>query len=692
MKKYSTDRIRNIALISHGGAGKTSLTEAMLYDSKAINRLGRVDNGNTVTDFDPEEIKRSISISTGIAPVEWRDCKINVLDTPGYFDFVGEVKAALHVADAAVVVVCAVSGIEVGTELVWNYADEHELPRLVVINKMNRENANYYKVVEDLRETYGTHVVPLYVPVGKEDQFSGVVDILRNKAYTFKDGGRTVEETDVPADVAEQMEEYRIQLIEAIVEQDDELMMLYLEGEEVPDAELEAGLRKAVMGGSVVPILCASATENIGIQPIMDTIVELLPSPADVPAVKALKPGTDEEVELKADAKGIPAAMVFKTMADPYVGKISIFRVYSGAIKSDTQYYNTNRETDERLGGLFVIRGKEQESVNELVAGDIGGVAKLSVTGTGDTLCDKNNPVQFKPIEFPEPVISMAVVPVSQGDEEKIGSGLARLQEEDATFIAQRNIETGENIISGMGDMHLEIIKSRLSEKFGVQVELSIPKIPYRETIRKKVKSEYKHKKQTGGKGQYGHVIIEIEPLHDEEKTYEFEDKIFGGAVPRQYIPAVDKGIQETLNEGALAGYPVVNVKVTLLDGSYHSVDSSEMAFKIAASQAFKKGFLDANPILLEPILNVEVIVPEEYMGDIMGDLNKKRGRILGMEPRGRSQVVKAQVPQAEMAKYATELRSMTQGRGLFKATFSHYEEVPAHLAEKIIAEAKKED
>jgi elongation factor G len=674
MKAYTTDKIRNIALISHSGAGKTSITEAFYYNSGATTRLGRVEDGNTVSDFTNQEKKRTISIETAVVPCEWKKHKINVLDTPGYFDFVGEVKAALHVADAAGVVVCGVSGIEVGTELVMQYADEYKLPRIIIVNKLNRENANYFKVIQDLRDAYGNNIVPLYVPIGKEADFNGVLNIMTNKAYEFVGDGREVKEIDPPADLLARVEDYKIQLIESVVEQDDELMMMYLEGEDIDEATLNEALKQTVKDGLVVPVFPTAATANVGIQPIMDSIVELMPEP---------KP--------YEEAQGKDSALVFKTISDDYVGKINIFKVYSGSIKSDTEYYNPNKEQDERLGSVFVVTGKEQENLKEIHTGDIGGVAKLNDTDTNDTLVDPDSELILPQINFPEPIISMAIETESQGSEEKIGTGLSRLQEADPTFVTERNRETKETIVSGMGGMHLEIIKSRLAERFDVDVSLKAPKVPYRETIKKKVTTEYKHKKQSGGKGQYGHVVMDLEPLTNGEE-YEFVDSIFGGSVPRQYIPAVDKGVKETLDEGPVAGYPVVQVKVDLKDGSYHDVDSSEMAFKIAASQAFKKGFLNAQPVLLEPIYDLEVTIPDDYMGDIMGDLNKKRGRIMGMEPSGRTQTIKAQVPLAEMASYATDIRSMTQGRGLFKLEFSHYDEVPSSIAEKIIAESKKEE
>ncbi len=674
MQNYKTDQIRNIALISHSGAGKTSLTEAFYFNSGAATRLGRVEDGNTVSDFTAQERRRTISIETSIVPCEWKKHKINVLDTPGFFDFVGEVKAALHVADAAAIVVCGVSGPEVGTELVSQYADDYNLPRFFIVNKLNRENANYFRVVDQLRDEFGHNVVPLYVPIGKEADFHGVYNILNHKAYEFADGGKTVKEVAPPAGLAEEAEEYRIQLIESIVEQDDELMMMYLEGEEIEDSVLIDGLQKSVSEGSVIPVFPAAATANIGVQPIMDAIIELLPAP-----------------KAYAEANGVDAALVFKTISDDYVGKINIFKVVSGTIKSDAEYHNSNKDKSERLGSVFCVIGKNQANVKELATGDIGGVAKLNNTDTNDTLVANGSSLVLPKIAFPKPIISLAVETEAQGQEDRVGAGLARLQEADPTIIAERNRETGEQIVSGMGDMHLQIIKSILAERFDVEVNLKEPKIPYRETIKKTVGTEYRHKKQSGGKGQYGHVIMEMGPLTTGE-DYEFIDSIFGGSVPRQYIPAVDKGIRETLEEGPLAGYPVVRVKVDLKDGSYHDVDSSEMAFKLAASQAFKKGFMEANPVFLEPIYDLEVVVPEEYMGDIMGDVTKKRGRILGMESVGKRQRIKAQVPLAEVPTYAIDLRSMTQGRGLFSMEFSHYDEVPANLAEKIIAESKKDE
>lgn len=687
MGKYTVDQLRNVALIAHSGAGKTSLAEALLFCSGSTKRLGSVDEGSSILDYDSEEIKRRISISTAVAPCEWNNHKINLLDTPGYFDFVGEVASSLRVADGAVITVCAASGVEVGTEKAWDYCQEHNLPRMFFINKMDRENANFYKVFETLQEMYGTDVIPLQLPIGQAEDFQGFVDLVRMKAYTFTNG--EAKESEIPAEMMEQVQTYRETLMDAAAVTDDDLAMKYLEGEELTQEEIENAIGIGTQSGTLVPVLLGSAKNLIGVRSLLDYLVACMPSPASK-AVSGKSP-QGEDIELKCDPSESLSAIVFKTMADPYVGKLTLFKVCSGTMKSDTQVYNASKNSDERVGQLFLIRGKEQIPVTEITAGDIGAVAKLQVTVTGDTLCTKAKPVILPPINFPAPQTSMAVVPKEKGDEDKIAAGLQRLTEEDPTITVEKKSETGQTILSGMGEQHLEIITSRLKSKFGVDVELTIPKVPYRETIRGKVQVEGKHKKQTGGRGQYGHVWLEIEPLPP-GGDFEFVDKIFGGAVPRQYIPAVEKGVRETMAEGVLAGYPVVDVRVTLYDGSYHSVDSSEMAFKIAASMAFKKGFMQANPVLLEPIMNVEVIVPESYMGDIIGDMNKRRGRILGMEPRGDGmEIIRAQAPLAEMFQYAIDLRSITQGRGSFTMEFDHYEEVPAHIAEQVIAESKKE-
>ncbi|MBC7338736.1 MAG: elongation factor G [Firmicutes bacterium] len=677
--------IRNLALVSHGGAGKTTLAEAMLYLAGAVDRLGRVDEGSATMDYDPEEVRRKVSISTSIAPIRWSDHKVNLIDTPGYFDFVGEVKAGMRVAEAVCVLVDAVAGVEVGTELVWGYAGERDLPCLVFVNKMDRENASFRRTLDGLVQNMGRGIVPLTIPIGAEAGLRGVVDLVARRALVW-DGGAQPREAEIPGEMGDEVEAYRAQLVEAAAEGSDELLMKYLEGEELTPDEIWQGLAAGVRQRKVFPVLAGSALRTLGVGPLLDAVVKLVPSPVEAPARAETAAG--ESVECRADPDAPFAALVFKTTADPYVGRMTLFRVYSGKIHSDSQVFNATRARTERVGQLFFLKGKHQEPTEAVGPGDIGTVAKLQETATGDTLCDQAQPVRLPGIAFPSPVYAVAVSPKARGDEEKISASLARLAEEDPTFRVEKSTATGQMLIYGMGELHLDVIVERLRRKFGVEVNLEPPRVPYRETIRQAVKSEYKHKKQTGGRGQYGHVFLEIEP-GDPEKEFEFGERIFGGAVPKQYIPAVEKGVREALQEGVLAGYPVTAVKVTLYDGSYHTVDSSELAFKIAASMAFKKGMAEAKPVLLEPIYRVEVMVPEAFMGDVMGDLNKKRGRILGMEPHGSFQVIRAMVPLAEMFRYAIDLRSITQGRGTFTMEFDHYEEVPAHLAQEIIAQAK---
>ncbi len=688
MGRIGTDRLRNVALVGHGGSGKTSLAEAMLFFAGVTSRQGRVEEGNTVTDYDPEEIKRHVSISVAFAPFEWNGYKLNILDTPGYFDFVGEVVSSLRVADAGMVVLDAVGGVEVGTEKVVGFLDGGELPRLYYINKMDRENANFDKVVESIRAHFGTQAIPVQVPIGSADKFRGVVDIIAMKAYLYE--GRKATEAPIPDELKSEVEGYREQLSEAVAVTDDELTMKFLDGEPLTEEEVAKGLVIGTASGKIHPIMCGSAAKGIGLDLLISAMARLLPSPSARGSVFGANPQSGAEETRTVTEDGPLSALVFKTMADPYVGKLTLFKVYSGVLKSDSHVFNAVRQKEERIGQLFMPRGKEQIPVAEVVAGDIGAVAKLAETSTNDTLCAKDKPIKLAPISFPRPSLTLAVVPKAKGDEDKISGGMTRLTEEDPTFTVEKSTSTNEMLVSGQGDLHLEIIASRLRNKFGVEVEMHDPKVPYRETIRGTVKVEGKHKKQTGGRGQYGHVWLELQPLAP-GGGFEFVDKIFGGAVPRQFIPAVEKGVRETLEDGALAGYPVVDVRVILYDGSYHAVDSSEMAFKIAASMAFKKGFMDAKPVLLEPIYTMEVTVPDQYMGDIIGDLNKKRGRILGMEPGDGVQKINAQVPLAEVFKYAVDLRSITQGRGSFTMKFDRYEEVPANTAEQIIAQAKAE-
>jgi elongation factor G len=673
MKEYPTDRIRNVALASHQGTGKTSLVEAVLFDAGCTTRLGKVEEGNTVSDWDPDEVKHQISINTSLAPVELDGFKVNLIDTPGYADFIGEVKEGLRVADAVLIVVSAVDGLQVGTETAWHMADERNLPRIVFVNKLERENADFGAVIAQLRERYGTKIAPFQVPIGKEHAFSGLVDVLGKKAYKYKDG--KPQPATVPDDLQATLDEYRQQLIEAVCETDDDLMTKYLEEEEITDEELTKALQSACTAGSIIPVLLGSATGNIGVDRLLDAIVKFMPSP----------------VEAGASPNGQLAALVFKTIADPYVGKLSYFRVYSGSLRNDSHVYNANRSHDEHIGPVLVVRGKQQETVAQIATGDIGAVAKLHDTRTGDTLTTKDKPITLEPIRFPAPSFSASVEAKSKADLDKLGQALQRIVEEDPTLLVQRDQETGETILSGVGESHLQITVERLKRKFGVDIELGEPKVPYRETITGSAKAEGRHKKQTGGRGQFGDVWVEFEPNPDAE--FEFVNKIVGGAVPKQYIPAVEKGIHEAMQHGPLAGYPVINVRARLYDGKYHDVDSSEMAFKIAGSLAFKEGILKANPILLEPVMNVEVVVPESYMGDVIGDLNSKRARVLGMEPIGNGlQRVQAHAPLAEMGHYATALRSITQGRGTFSMSLLDYEQVPPHEAQKVIDASKKKE
>ncbi|MGE5544832.1 MAG: elongation factor G [Bacillota bacterium] len=672
MKVYPTPQIRNVAIIAHGGSGKTTLTEAMLYNTGVTSRLGRVDDGNTVSDFLPEEIKRKISISTSLVPCEYRDHKINILDTPGFADFLGEVRAAVKVADNALVVVSAVAGVEVQTEMFWEEAQN--LPKIVFVNRMDRENANFYKVLDDLKDKFSGTIVPLQLPIGAEANFKGVVDLLKMKALIFEPGSGKYREEEIPADMMAEVESYKEQLIEAAAEGDDDLLTKYLEGEELTDAEIRVGIAEAASKGAVVFVFCGSALNNIGVLPVMDFIVDCMAAP---------QANADKDL-----SKEPLAALVFKTIADPYIGRLNFFKVVQGSIKADTAVYNATKEKEEKLGQILVMRGKEQQPVPEAKTGDIVAVAKLAVTTTGDILTVKANPQELQGIEFPEPTLGTAIEPKAKGDEDKLGNALQKLMEEDPTISLEKNTETKQTILRTMGESHTDIIVERLQRKYGVEVRTTEMRIPYRETIRGQVQVEGKHKKQSGGHGQYGHVWLRIEPAEEE---FVFGEELFGGSVPKQYVPAVEKGVREAMTEGVLAGYPVTNIKTILYDGSYHSVDSSEMAFKLAAILAFRKGMEQARPVLLEPIYNVEVEIPDQFMGDIIGDLNSKRGRVLGMEPQGKNQVIRAQVPLKEMLRYSIDLKSITQGRGRFKMEFDHYEEAPPKVAEEIIEKSKRE-
>ncbi|MDQ7782006.1 MAG: elongation factor G [Desulfomonilaceae bacterium] len=688
MKQYKTEDVRNVAVVSHAGSGKTTLCEAMLFDAGAVDRLGKVTDGTSNFDFEPEEVKRAITIGTALFTAEWKKKKINLLDTPGDPNFSAEVQAALRAADIAVLAVDAVDSIKPLTEKVWAGIEAAGMPRLLAVTKMDRERADFDKVVSDVKETLNVKPLVLQLPIGKEADFMGVVDLLSMKSFTFDGDGKTVSTGDVPADLKDEAESRREVLIEDLAEVDDGLMERYLEGEELGSGELSGALRQGILKRSFLPVLACSGLTNKGIQPILDTIADACPSPAEMPAVTgATLDG--KEVSRDPAPDGPFCGYVFKTLADPYAGRLTLFRIFSGTLTPDSNVYNSGRKAKERFGQLLAIQGKHQKSLESAQAGDIVAVAKLKETLTGDTLCTEKDPMVIPPHSLPQPVISFAIEPKAKGDEEKITQSLAKLTEEDPTLTVNRDAQTNEFLISGMGQVHIEVTVEKLKRKFGVDVNLKTPKVPYKETIKGKAKVEGKLKKQTGGRGQFAVAWLDLEPLARGE-GFEFVDKIVGGVIPRQYIPAVEKGIVEAMEGGALAGYPVVDVRATVFDGKYHDVDSSEQAFKIAASKGFKAGVLQANPVLLEPIMNMEIVVPEDCMGDVMGDLNSRRGRISGMDAKGGSQVVKAQVPMAEVLKYASDLTSMTSGRGIFSMEFSHYEEVPASIAEKIIEASGK--
>ncbi|GAC1447162.1 MAG: elongation factor G [Ktedonobacterales bacterium] len=676
MKAYRADQIRNVALIAHGGSGKTSLVDAALFDTGGVGRMGRVDEGTSVSDSDPDEIKRHMSINLTVVPVEWRDSKINLLDTPGYADFVGEVMAGLRVADAAVVVVTAEKGVEVGTELVWRYADEHKLPRMVFVNKLDRENTSFERALQSLRAQFGQKVVPLQIPIGEQASLSGVVDLVTGKAYTFADG--KVSQTDMPANLADMAATYREQLVESAVESDDDLMAKYLEGEELSEAELRHAIKLGTTTNGLVPVALGSVSKNVGILTLLDAIVDYLPTAAEAGA----------SAEAHGDA---PAAFVFKTIVDPQKGQMTLFRTFSGSLKSDSHVYNVTTGTDERLGQLVCLRGKQQEPAQEVPAGDMGAAVKLSNTHTGDTLGSKDASTRLEPIHFPPPAFTAAVAPKTRSDLDKLGTALSRIAEEDPTLRVSRDPETAETLLAGMGESHVDIAIERMQRRFGVDVEKHDRRVPYRETIRKKARAEGRHKKQTGGHGQFGDVWLEVEPWAGEE-NYIFENKIVGGVVPKEYVPGVEKGVAESLKEGFIAGCPMVHVRVALVDGKYHPVDSSSQAFETAAKIGMKEAVTLAGPTLLEPIMTVTITVPDANMGDVNGDLNTKRARILGMEPAGAGlQRIAAQVPMAEMLHYATDLRSITQGRGTVTMELAQYEEVPANIQQQVVEQYKKD-
>jgi len=690
MKKQEASKLRNVALVSHGGAGKTTLAEALLFISGTIPRQGQVDQGNTICDYEEEEVKRKISINSALAPLVYKEHKINLIDTPGYDDFVGEVKSALSVVELALLIVSGVSGVEVGTERVWQYADEYNLPKVIFVNHMDKENSNFYKTWEEIREKFGVNIIPFQLPVGKEANFKGIVDLIKMKAY-LNSSDKKVEEQEIPEEIKSKAEEFREKLIEGAAESDDALISKYLEEGGLSEEEVKVGLKKGIKAGKIIPLLCGSALKNIGGELILDVLVEYAPSPEERGEVKGSNPAGEGEEIRKISQKEPFSGFVFKTTTDPYVGKITFFKVYSGVLRPDSLVYNPNKEKTEKIGQVYSMLGKTQKLLGEAVAGDLAVTTKLSLTTTFDTLCDKDHPLVYPPLSLPQPIISLAIEPKSKVDEEKLSTSLTKLQEEDLTFKSRRDGEIKQTLISGRGELHLGVVLDKLQRKFGVKVDTLPPKVPYKETIKSKSRVQGKYKKQSGGRGQYGDVWLELESLPRGE-GFQFVDKIVGGAVPRNYIPSVEKGIREALQKGVLAGYLTVDFKATLYDGSYHPVDSSDMAFQIAGSMAFKKGVQEAKPVLLEPIMSLEVTVPKENMGDIIGDLNGKRGRILGTDAKGDTQIIKALVPQAEVLRYAISLRSLTQGRGSFEIEFSHYEEVPASIAGKIIEKDKKEE
>jgi elongation factor G len=689
MKTYEAANIRNVLLVGHGGAGKTTLTEALLFAAGVTTRMGKVEDGNTVTDFEPEEVRRSISVSLALAPVEWRDVKINLLDAPGYADFIGDVKAAIRAADACLFVVSAVEGVEVQHEVVWELAVEAGVPRAFFMNKLDRERASFQRTLEALVQAFGTQVAPLQFPLGEEHDFEGVADLLSRKAYRYPSGPKG-EEGEWPDDISGKADPYREKLTEAVAEADDTLLEKYLEEGELSEEEVVRGVKAGITQAKFAPVLCGSASHGIGVDRVADFITDAFPSPADRPPVKVITKDGQEQ-ERPCDPAGPLTAFVFKTISDPYVGRITLFRVFSGRMRPDSSVHDATQGADERVAQLFTMRGKDHEGVSEVPAGDIGGVAKLSHTATGDTLTMKDSPVTLPPLEPPEPLYALAVEPKTQGDEDKLSTALARIQEEDPTFRVERQPDTHQTVMYGMGETHVDVMVERMKRKFGVEVTTHPARVPYKETIRAKAQAIGRYVKQTGGHGQFGVAHIEVEPL-ERGAGFEFVDKIVGGVVPNQFISSVEKGVVKAMQEGVLTGHPMVDARVTLFDGKHHPVDSSDMSFQIAGSMGFREAAQKAGVVLLEPIVDVEIVVPESMTGDIMGDLNSKRGKVLGMDQTGTGKTkVRAQVPQAEMTRYAIDLRSITGGRGVFTMRFSHYEEVPSHLADKVVAEAKRE-
>lgn len=687
MKDYKTNKLRNLSLVGHSGAGKTSLTEALLYTTKAIDRVGKVSEGNTVSDYEKQEIKRGISIQTSIIPVEYGDYKINFIDAPGFFDFEGEVLNALRASESSLFVIDGENGIEVGTEKYWKYTENISLPRIIFVNKLDKENANFNKVVSDLHIEFSKKIIPLTLTLGEGEEFEGLIDVIDKKAFKYTDG--VAEEVEIPEIRKEEVDAVYEEILEVVAESDDALMDKYFSGEKFTEEEFKEGFRKAIIDGSAVPLLAGSVEKSIGLDLLLDIITRFMPSPDHADANIGFRVKDEYEgFEVSEDSPF--SAVVFKTIADPFLGKISIFKVISGSINKDDTFYNISKEKEEKASNIFYLRGKEQIKTDRVIAGDIGAFSKQEILQTGDSLCTKDNPIEYKKIKYPSPVLSYAIEAESKNDEDKISSALKKLSEEDPTFRDERNSETHQEVLSGLGNVQLEVLMDKLRDNYSVNTKVVDLKIPYRETIKGKSDVQGKHKKQSGGAGQYGDVFIRFEPCDEE---FVFEEEVFGGAVPKNYFPAVEKGLVESMDEGPLAGYKVVGIKATLYDGSYHPVDSNEQAFKSAARIAFKKGIEEAQPIILEPIMKLEIKVDDSYMGDVMGDMNKRRGRILGMQPQeDGSQIISALAPQSEVLTYSIDLRSMTGARGSFSMEFEKYEEVPKDLTEKIIEESKKEE
>ncbi len=690
-REYSLERTRNIGIMAHIDAGKTTTTERILYYTGVTYKIGEVHDGAATMDWMEQEQERGITITSAATTAHWKDHRINIIDTPGHVDFTVEVERSLRVLDGSVTVFCAKGGVEPQSETVWRQADEYKVPRMAYVNKMDIMGADFYNVVDMMKDRLQCNAVPIQLPIGAEDTFKGIIDLLEMKAYVYYDDlGKDIRVEDIPADMVDKAEEYHEALMEAVAELDEGIMEKYFEGEEITIPEIKAAIRKGTIENHIVPVVCGTSYRNKGVQKLLDAIIDYMPAPTDIPAIKGIVPGTEEETERHASDEEPFSALAFKIMTDPYVGKLTFFRVYSGVLKAGSNVYNANKDSQERIGRILQMHSNNRKDIDIVYSGDIAAAVGLKNTSTGDTLCDRDNPVILEQMVFPEPVIRVAIEPKTKAAQEKMGIALAKLAEEDPTFKTYTDEETGQTIIAGMGELHLEIIVDRLFREFKVEANVGKPQVAYKETIRKTVKIEHKYARQSGGKGQYGHVFLELEPL-EPGSGYEFVNKIVGGAIPKEYIPAVDAGVQGAMQSGVLAGYNVVDVRVTLFDGSYHEVDSSEMAFKIAGSMAFKEGMKKADPVLKEPIMQVDVTVPEQYMGDVMGDLNSRRGLIQGMEARKGAQAIHAFVPLSEMFGYATDLRSKTQGRGNYTMTPSHYAEVPKNIMESVMADRKKD-